>query len=252
MSYQAMAWATVQKLPSTQKLVLLMLANRINRDTGKCVPSIKLLAEDCGLSESCVQRTLKKLVDIGLVKAHARFNDGIQLPNQYEIILEPISTPSVPGTPPGIPDTPPRCTSAPQGVAQERTEPGSLTSNRTRIPPVSPKGESPSEQKSEKDNCPHQQIVDLYHEMLPSATHVRCWTSKRRRALKARWDEDKKRQNLDWWRRLFEYIATCDFLMGRVHSQGKPPFEISLPWIVNEENLAKIIEGNYEPKLEAA
>lgn len=57
-----MTWAVNQKLPSTQKLVLLMLANRINSDTGKCIPSIKRLADDCGLSESCVQRTLKNLL----------------------------------------------------------------------------------------------------------------------------------------------------------------------------------------------
>lgn len=34
--------------------------------------------------------------------------------------------------------------------------------------------------------------------------------------------------------------------MGKVHSQGKRPFEISLSWIVGEENLAKIVEGEYQ------
>ena len=147
MSYQAMAWATEQKLPSTQKLVLLMLANRINSDTGKCIPSIKRLADDCGLSESCVQRTLKKLSDMGLIKVHARFNDAVQLPNQYEITPEPISTPPVP-------DTPPRCTTSTPRVAQERTESGSLTSNITNTPYSPPEGDLPQEQKKKKREYP--------------------------------------------------------------------------------------------------
>lgn len=127
MSFEAMAWAVEQKLQSTQKLVLLMLANRINSDTGKCVPSIKRLADDCGLSESCVQRTLKKLESLELIKAHKRHKDNTQLPNQYEITPKPISTP-------GLPELPPGCTSATPRVAQERTESGRITRNITNTP----------------------------------------------------------------------------------------------------------------------
>lgn len=143
MSYDAMTWATAQKLPCTQKMVLVMLADRVNKDTGKCIPSIKRLAEDCGLSESCVQKNLKKLAEMGLIKVHSRFNDGVQLPNQYEMITGPISTP-------GVSDTPPRCTSSTPRVYQVRTEPGSLTSNITNIPPNPQKGETKKADKNKK------------------------------------------------------------------------------------------------------
>lgn len=85
MSFQAMSWAVEQKLPSTKKIVLLMLANRVNSDTGKCVPKIKTLAEDCGLSESATKSALKELAELGLLKVHPRFYEGQQLPNQYEL-----------------------------------------------------------------------------------------------------------------------------------------------------------------------
>lgn len=85
MSFQAMSWAVEQKLPATKKIVLLMLANRVNSDTGKCIPKIKTLAEDCGLSESATKSALKELAEIGLLKVHPRFYEGQQLPNQYEL-----------------------------------------------------------------------------------------------------------------------------------------------------------------------
>lgn len=43
MSFNAMAWAVRQKLPCTQKIVLMMLAERHNKDSGQCNPSHDLL-----------------------------------------------------------------------------------------------------------------------------------------------------------------------------------------------------------------
>lgn len=85
MSFQAMAWAVEQKLPATKKIVLLMLANRVNSDTGKCVPKIKTLAEDCGLSETATKSAIKELAELGLLSIIPRFYDGQQLPNQYHL-----------------------------------------------------------------------------------------------------------------------------------------------------------------------
>lgn len=94
-------------------------------------------------------------------------------------------------------------------------------------------------------DCPHQEIITLFAEMLPSAIQPRSWDGARAAALKARWREDKKRQNLAYWRKLFGYISQSPFLMGKVHDAGKRPFEISLDWIVTASNFVKIIEGRY-------
>lgn len=63
-------------------------------------------------------------------------------------------------------------------------------------------------------DCPHQQIIGLYHELLPMCPQVKDWTPARAAQLRARWNEDPSRQNLDYWRRFFEYVRTCGFLIG--------------------------------------
>lgn len=101
-------------------------------------------------------------------------------------------------------------------------------------------------------DCPHQQIIDLFHKKLPSAIKVRLWTEARARSLRARWNEDPKRQNIDWWSALFDYVSKSDFLMGRVEqTMGRPPFVVSLDWLVKPEKLANTIEGKYHNEVAA-
>lgn len=89
--------------------------------------------------------------------------------------------------------------------------------------------------------CPHEQIIALYHELLPTLPAVKVWNDKRKQALKSRWLEDEKRQTLDFWRKYFNYVATSDFLTGRSGT-----FQATLEWLVNSSNFVKVIEGNYE------
>ncbi|MGV7210483.1 hypothetical protein ACLB1G_21830 [Oxalobacteraceae bacterium A2-2] len=96
--------------------------------------------------------------------------------------------------------------------------------------------------KSSKPDCPHQQIIALYHEVLPQCPQIRDWTPARANQLRARWNEDKRRQDLDYWRKFFEYVGTCDFLVGR----SKQPFFADLEWMTKPGNFAKIREGRYE------
>ena len=96
------------------------------------------------------------------------------------------------------------------------------------------------------DQCPHNDIIAIYHEKLPMGTMVRSWTPARQKALRARWREDKSRQNLRWWADFFEYVGQSDFLTGRTASHGRAPFVVSLSWLCNAENFAKVIEGNFE------
>lgn len=97
------------------------------------------------------------------------------------------------------------------------------------------------------DSCPHQQIIDLFHEELPAARRVREWTPARQQALRARWREKPERQNLDWWRKFFGYVSASDFLCGRTKPMpGRKPFDLSLEWLCKSENLVKVVEGAYE------
>ena len=108
-------------------------------------------------------------------------------------------------------------------------------------------------QKPTAPPCPHQQILDLYHELLPELPCMKVWNGTRQQHLAARWRERWKSKNystqaegLAYFRKLFEYIGReCDWLMGRVPGRNDKPFFATLEWIVSPGNFAKIIEGNY-------
>lgn len=87
MSFQAMAWAVEQELKTTEKMVLVMLANRCNHDTGRCDPSHKRLAKECGMSVSTLKRCIERLAEQGMLTIERREQDGVSLPNQYHLKL---------------------------------------------------------------------------------------------------------------------------------------------------------------------
>lgn len=100
---------------------------------------------------------------------------------------------------------------------------------------------------SAKPDCPHQEIIAIYHEVLPQCPQIRDWTPARATQLRARWNEDPRRQNLEYWRRFFEYVKGCDFLVGR---SGKTPFFADLEWMTKSGNFTKIREEKYANRVE--
>jgi hypothetical protein len=72
---------------------------------------------------------------------------------------------------------------------------------------------------------------------------VRTWTKKREQYLNARWREDPKRQNLEWWEKFFAYVNQSDLLTGRLDGRD---WQANLEWLLKESNFVKVIEGNYE------
>jgi DNA-binding transcriptional ArsR family regulator len=71
MSVAAMSWAFGLKLRSTEKLVLLALADHAN-DAGSCWPSNARIMEMTGLSDGAVRGALRALKAAGVVRAEAR------------------------------------------------------------------------------------------------------------------------------------------------------------------------------------
>lgn len=94
-------------------------------------------------------------------------------------------------------------------------------------------------------DCPHDEIIALYHEALPANPRIRQWTESRQESLRTRWREDEKRQSLDYWRRFFKHVAASPFLTGQRTGRGERPFLPGLEWLVKAENFAKVIEGRY-------
>ncbi|MDD5215347.1 MAG: helix-turn-helix domain-containing protein, partial [Methylococcales bacterium] len=87
MSFQAMTWAVEQELPAMQKIVLLMLANRTNHDTGLCFPSHETLATECGMDKRSVIRQIEKLEAAGLLSVNRSTNK----PNSYTLNLSSVT-----------------------------------------------------------------------------------------------------------------------------------------------------------------
>lgn len=103
-------------------------------------------------------------------------------------------------------------------------------------------------------SCPCEQIVEAYSAILPGLLPVQRLTDARRKALAARWREDKERQSLSWWNDYFERVRCSDFLMGRcAPTQGRSSaWQADFDWLLKPANLQKVIEGKYDNHTRAA
>jgi uncharacterized protein YdaU (DUF1376 family) len=90
------------------------------------------------------------------------------------------------------------------------------------------------------NHCPHQKIIDLYHEVLPELPQIKIWPENLKKILRVRWKENPERQNLEWWRKYFLYVKSSPFLMGQ-----KTSFLADLEWIIRPTNFSKIANGRY-------
>lgn len=99
-------------------------------------------------------------------------------------------------------------------------------------------------EKKGKNNVPYTQITDLYHHHLPNNPSIASLSATRKSHIKARWKNDLL--SIDSWEKYFKHIAKSEFLTGRAYTPpGKKPFFANIDWVINENNMLKIIEGNY-------
>ena len=85
LSIAAMNWAWRQMLTTTLKLVLMALADAAD-DQGVCWPSVSTPVKKCSVSTRTVQRSLRALIDSGLLTAEARRRrDGSSNSNRYRL-----------------------------------------------------------------------------------------------------------------------------------------------------------------------
>jgi len=91
----------------------------------------------------------------------------------------------------------------------------------------------------------HDQVIDLYHELLPDLPRVKAWTKKRVRALNERARERCKAglpaDTIQYWRQFFEEVSASHFLCGRTTD-----FRADLEWLLRPENFLKVVEGRYD------
>lgn len=121
-----------------------------------------------------------------------------------------------------------------------------VTTNKNEKNEKNEKKTTLSEPEAPTSVCPHEKIRRLYNKILPELPTCTVRNKSFDQQTRARWNEDKTRQNLAWWENLFKDIRNSDFLMGR----SKTNFRASLDWIVKAQNMTKILNGNYENRKE--
>lgn len=104
----------------------------------------------------------------------------------------------------------------------------------------------PARSKPSIAPCPHQAIVDLYHETLPELPAVALLNKTRLQHLQSRWREHAAHRDLAFWREYFESVKASAFLMGKVPGRnGGKPFRATFDWLIAPSNFVKVVEGNY-------
>jgi|GEM_PF-4349879 len=96
MSVPALFWATQQDAPAMQKIVLVMIANRLNKDTGDCFPSLDTLAKDTGMSRRTVINKIAQLEAAGLLFVKRSYNEHVKQNNNYQLCTPSAHAPHAP------------------------------------------------------------------------------------------------------------------------------------------------------------
>ena len=100
-------------------------------------------------------------------------------------------------------------------------------------------------------------LIDLYHELMPLNPPVRVINESRRKAIRLRWKEaaslscqpfgySNRQDGILAWRKFFEICAESEFLTGRAQAlPGKPPFVADIDFLFSPSGFAKCLENKY-------
>lgn len=89
---------------------------------------------------------------------------------------------------------------------------------------------------------PYEAIAELYHTICRSYPKLRGVSANRKKAIAARWKEYG--QDIDVFRELFTRAEASAFLKGHNPRNWSADFN----WLLNAENMAKVLEGKYSEK----
>lgn len=95
---------------------------------------------------------------------------------------------------------------------------------------------------ADRDRVPVLDVIKLFNQTFDTLPEVKVISEKRKAAVRRRWKENPKLQDIANWAGFFEWIKLSDFLMGRTE---RPWTGFCFDWLFNPANFAKIIEGNY-------
>lgn len=83
------------KVPPSEKLVLLKLADAANPDGTNAYPSLQEMAEECYLSKRTIQRALDQLQAIGVIEVQQVYHPGRHVPTTWRVRVDILTTGNV-------------------------------------------------------------------------------------------------------------------------------------------------------------
>jgi hypothetical protein len=89
---------------------------------------------------------------------------------------------------------------------------------------------------------PYQEIVDDYNSICLSLPQVQIINKRRKKSIKARFMNDLD-HDVGRFKNLFRQVEKSDFLTNR---SGRKEWRANFDWIINPNNMVKILEGNYD------
>jgi len=200
---------------STQKLVLLALADWAN-DEGMCWPSIQRIADKCSLTKRAVQKALRAIEDMGML----RYEDGVHKSRTYWISLQ-------------VNHVHPRTTfTPPMNDVHPTPEPRSPNTSYTHQ-------DTSNDMSSEDDGLTVDEVVRAWNELADN----------KRLARVAKLTEGRKKQikslireyDVDDWSTAMTAINNSKFLCGENERGWKANFD----FLLQPKSFVKLIEGAY-------
>ena len=96
-----------------------------------------------------------------------------------------------------------------------------------------------NEKNEKKDTVPYEEIKERYNSTCTRLPQVKKLSSERKKHIKARY---KELGSIEEVQSLFDRVAESNFLSG----DNNRSWKANLDWIMNENNMVKIIEGKYD------
>lgn len=218
-----------ERLNALDKIIFAEIDSYSNSDKG-CFAGNDYLASFCQCSESKISKTISKLIELGYVK-RVSF-DGRQRVLQSCIV----KFTTLNGK---------NYDSDQQNLQHNNplNNPCNNIYNNTPYNPPEGICEEPkkAESTSSKNDAYCNDVVSKFIFICSNLQKPQKLTSKRKRAiLKAKKDIEE----FGGWEKYFSCIASSDFLNGKNKDEWKAKFD----WVLNPDNMVKIMEGNYKNK----
>ena len=216
---QLLDWEWYNDVNTTRVFLhLLMVANHkdnkwrgIDIKRGQRLTSISALASETNLSIKNIRTSIKRLKSTNEVASHSTAQHTVFTMVNYDLYQDEASEVANKG--------------------QAKGKQGATNKN------------DKTEKNVNKDL--YQLVVDEFNSKLSELGEVKVLSDKRKAWIKGTIKQMEKTDNdfskIETWVRYFNYVSEIDFLMGR-----KTDFTATFDFLVNKNNLLKVVEGNYD------